>query len=207
MGEHYLDKVVVDGSIPSAPTESISGGEIAQQRRRKPLQEQDKTQVNSLIKAPEVRVVDESGEQLGILEIAVAIDTARQRGLDLVEVSDQSDPPVCRIMDYGKYKYQKRKKQNDAKKRQVVVKVKEIKLRPKTEEHDFRFKLKHAREFLQDGNKVKVTVQYRGREMAYTYLGMELLERFAKETEDLGVIETKARAEGRVAQMILAPKK
>jgi translation initiation factor IF-3 len=137
----------------------------------------------------------------------VAIDTARQRGLDLVEVSDQSDPPVCRIMDYGKYKYQKRKKQNDAKKRQVVVKVKEIKLRPKTEEHDFRFKLKHAREFLQDGNKVKVTVQYRGREMAYTYLGMELLERFAKETEDLGVIETKARAEGRVAQMILAPKK
>ncbi len=124
-----------------------------------------------------------------------------------MEVSGQADPPVCRIMDYGKYKYQKRKKQNDAKKRQVIVKVKEIKLRPKTEEHDFQFKLKHARGFLEDGNKVKVTVQYRGREMAYTYLGMELLERFANETEDLGVIETGARAEGRIAQMILAPKK
>jgi len=110
-------------------------------------------------------------------------------------------------MDYGKYKYQLSKKQHDAKKKQVVIRIKEIKLRPKTEEHDFQFKLKHARSFLESGNKVKVTVQYRGREMAFTHLGIDLLERFARETEDLGVVETAPRSEGRSAQMILAPRK
>ncbi len=110
-------------------------------------------------------------------------------------------------MDYGKYKYQLRKKQHDAKKKQAVIRIKEIKLRPKTEEHDFQFKLKHARNFLQDGNKVKVTLQYRGREMAYTYMGIELLQRFAKATEDVGVIETGPRGEGRTTLMMLAPKK
>lgn len=207
MGEHYPDTVVVDGSIPSAPTESTQGGKIAVQKRRKPVKPVDKTRVNRDIKVPKVRVIDDDGQQLGILSTLEALGIAEDKGLDLVEVSDKSDPPVCRVMDYGKYKYQKSKKQHDAKKRQVVVKVKEIKLRPKTEEHDFQFKLKHARSFLNDGNKVKVTVQYRGREMAYTHLGLELLDRFAEATEDIGIVETKARAEGRIAQMILAPKK
>jgi len=132
---------------------------------------------------------------------------AEGKGLDLVEVSGKSDPPVCRIMDYGKFKYQASKKQHEAKKKQVVIKIKEIKLRPKTEEHDFNFKLKHAREFLEQGNKVKVTVQFRGREMAYTYLGLELLKRFELDTEDIGVVESQPKHEGRLAQMILAPKK
>lgn len=167
----------------------------------------DRTRVNRDIRSPQVRVIDEDGSQAGILDINDAIALAEDKGLDLVEVSDKSDPPVCRVMDYGKYKYQKSKKQHDAKKRQAVIRIKEIKLRPKTEEHDFQFKLKHARGFLEDGNKVKVTVQYRGREMAYTYLGIDLLNRFAEETEDIGVVETKARAEGRIAQMVLAPKK
>ncbi len=136
-----------------------------------------------------------------------AIDLAEERGLDLVEVSPKADPPVCRIMDYSKYKYQISKKLHDAKKKQVVIKVKEIKMRPKTEEHDFQFKLKHARSFLENGNKVKVTVQFRGREMAYVSLGIELLQRFRQDTEDLCTVETKPRTEGRTALMILAPQK
>lgn len=132
---------------------------------------------------------------------------AAERGFDLVEVSPKADPPVCRIMDYGKYKYQISKKQHDAKKKQVVVKVKEIKMRPKTEEHDFRFKLKHARNFLEAGNKVKVTVQFRGREMAFVSLGIDLLNKFRQDAEDVGIVETEPRTEGRTALMILAPKK
>ena len=132
---------------------------------------------------------------------------AAERGFDLVEVSPKADPPVCRIMDYGKYKYQISKKQHDAKKKQVVVKVKEVKMRPKTEEHDFRFKLKHARNFLEAGNKVKVTVQFRGREMAFVSLGIDLLNKFRQDAEDVGIVETEPRTEGRTALMILAPKK
>jgi translation initiation factor IF-3 len=132
---------------------------------------------------------------------------AESRGYDLVEVSEKSDPPVCRIMDYGKYKYQQSKKLHDAKKKQAVIRIKEIKLRPKTEEHDFQFKVKHARNFLKEGNKVKVTLQFRGREMAFTQLGMELLQRFAEAVDDLGVVENRPRSEGRSAQMILGPKK
>ncbi len=132
---------------------------------------------------------------------------AENKGLDLVEVSEKSDPPVCRIMDYGKFKYQQSKKLHDAKKKQAVIRIKEIKLRPKTEEHDFQFKLKHAVGFLKDGNKVKVTLQYRGREMAFTHMGVELLQRFANEADEFGDVETMPRAEGRTTFMILAPKK
>lgn len=136
-----------------------------------------------------------------------ALVLAEEKGLDLVEVSSSSKPPVCRIMDYGKFKYQQQKKANDAKKRQTVVRIKEIKIRPKTEEHDFQFKLKNARSFLEAGNKVKVTLQFRGREMAFTQKGIELLRRFAADADDVGTIETYPRAEGRTALMILAPKK
>lgn len=163
--------------------------------------------MNNNIRAATVRVIDETGEQLGIMDTKEALGIAVGRGFDLVEVSGKSDPPVCRIMDYGKYKYQQSKKLHDAKKKQSVIRIKEIKLRPKTEEHDFNFKVKHARNFLQDGNKVKVTCQYRGREMAFTQLGIELLRRFAEAVDDLGVIETQPRSEGRSAQMILGPKK
>jgi translation initiation factor IF-3 len=152
-------------------------------------------------------VIDEDGAQLGIHDRDEALELAENRGLDLVEVSGKSDPPVCRIMDYGKYKYQLSKKLHDAKKKQVVIRIKEIKLRPKTEEHDFNFKLKHAIGFLKEGNKVKVTLQYRGREMAFAQLGLELLERFATEADEYGIVESKPRAEGRTTFMVLAPKK
>jgi len=168
---------------------------------------QDGGRINTQIEASSVRVIDEEGQQLGILKTSEALAIAEERGYDLVEVSGKSDPPVCRIMDYGKYKYQQSKKLHDAKRKQAVVRIKEIKLRPKTEEHDFQFKVKHARGFLQDGNKVKVTCQYRGREMAFTQLGLELLERFAEAVDDLGIIETHPHSEGRSAQMILGPKK
>jgi translation initiation factor IF-3 len=163
--------------------------------------------VNNNIKAPVVRVIDEQSQQLGIMDTKEALAIAESRGFDLVEVSGKSDPPVCRIMDHGKYKYQQSKKLHDAKKKQVIIRIKEIKLRPKTEEHDFQFKLKHARGFLESGNKVKVTLQYRGREMAFTQLGIQLLRRFAEAVDDLGVLEVQPRADGRTAQMILAPKK
>jgi translation initiation factor IF-3 len=209
VGEHYLDKVVVDGSIPSAPTSQspIRRTKIASPKRKRPIQKKDTTRINQDIKVPNVRVVDEEGTQFGILSIEEALGKAQEIGLDLVEVSPKSDPPVCRIMDYGKYKYQISKKLHDAKKKQVVIKIKVIKMRPKTEEHDFNFKLKNARKFLKDGNKVKVTVQFRGREMAFIQLGIDLLNRFQEETEDIGIVETKPRVEGRLALMFLAPKK
>lgn len=163
--------------------------------------------MNRSILSPSVRVIDDDGGQLGILEIREALRIASEHGLDLVEISGKSDPPVCRIMDYGKYKYQQSKKLHDARKKQTIIRIKEIKLRPKTEEHDFKFKLKNARGFLEEGNKVKVTLQYRGREMAFTHMGIELLQRFAAEAEDVGDIETRPRAEGRTTFMVLAPKK
>jgi len=141
------------------------------------------------------------------MDLSSALALSEERGLDLVEVSDKSDPPVCRIMDYGKFKYQSSKKLHDAKKKQIIIKIKEIKLRPKTENHDFMFKLKNARGFLIGGNKVKVTVQFRGREMAHTHLGIVLLNRFVTETEDVSIVELKPHADGRTAQVILAPKK
>lgn len=143
----------------------------------------------------------------GVLATKEAINLAEEKGFDLVEVSPKMEPPVCRIMDYGKYKYQISKKQHDARKKQVIVKVKEIKMRPKTEEHDFQFKLKHARNFLKAGHRVKVTVQFRGREMAFVSLGIDLLHKFQRDTGDVGIMENNPRAEGRTAVMILAPKK
>ena len=163
--------------------------------------------MNEAIRAQHVRVIDEAGAQEGILEIGEALQLAEERGFDLVEVNGKSDPPVCRLMDYGKYKYQMSKKLHDAKKKQVIIRIKEIKLRPKTGEHDFQFKLKHAQSFLQSGNKVKVTLQYRGREMAFTEVGMELLERFAKDAEEYGLVESEPKLVGRTTMMVLAPKK
>ncbi|OGG98809.1 MAG: translation initiation factor IF-3 [Candidatus Lambdaproteobacteria bacterium RIFOXYD1_FULL_56_27] len=156
---------------------------------------------------PFVRLIDDEGEQLGVVSIEDALRTAETKGMDLVEVAAKSDPPVCRIMDFGKFKYEAAKKQHDAKKKQTVIKVKEIKMRPKTEIHDYQFKLKHALEFLEEGNKVKVTVQFRGREMAYQSMGIDLLLKFATDAQELGAVEQAPRAEGRMAQMILAPNK
>jgi translation initiation factor IF-3 len=138
-------------------------------------------------------------------------DEAREKayslGLDLVEVAPEARPPVCKIMDYGKYRYEQSKKDREARKKQTIIQIKEIKMRPKTEEHDFQFKLRHAERFLKDGNKAKVTMLFRGREMVHMNLGQKLLDRFADGLKDLAIIEQKAKVEGRSMSMILAPKR
>lgn len=162
---------------------------------------------NELIHAREVRVIGAEGGQLGILQRNEAIAMAREIGCDLVEVSSNATPPVCRIMDYGKFKYEQQKKKQDAKKRQAVVQVKEIKVRPKTDEHDYETKLKHIRSFLEDGDRCKVTVFFRGREIVHKDRGIEILERIVKDLEDVGKVEQEPRAEGRTLQMLVVPKK
>ena len=154
----------------------------------------------------EVRVVTADGEQLGILPIAQALDLARQRDMDLVEVAGEAVPPVCRIMDFGKYKYLQARRQKDARKKQTVIQVKEVKLGPKTDVHDFDFKAKHVRRFIEEGNKAKVTVRFKGREMAHTDLGWKMLNRMTEIMHDIAVIENHPRMEGRMLSMILSPK-
>ena len=162
---------------------------------------------NEQIRARELRVIGPEGEQLGILGRNEAIAMAKEHGLDLVEVAATADPPVCRVMDYGKFKYEQQKKKQDAKKRQAVVQVKEIKVRPKTDEHDYETKLKHIRSFLEDGDRCKVTVFFRGREIVHKDRGIEILERIVKDLEDVGKVEQEPRAEGRTLQMLVVPKK
>ncbi len=152
-----------------------------------------------------MRVIDDDGTQLGILSKDDAIRSAQERGLDLVEVAPNAEPPVCRIMDFGKYKYQQQKKQQEARKRQAVVQIKEIKVRPKTDEHDYQTKLKHIRRFLEDGDRVKVTVFFRGREIVHKDRGLSILERVVKDTEEVAKVEQEPRSEGRTMNMMLVP--
>jgi translation initiation factor IF-3 len=159
-----------------------------------------------MIRVREVRVVGADGTQLGIMPTLEAQRLAEDEGLDLVEVAPNERPPVCRIMDYGKYKYQKSKRLQQAKKKQKIILVKEIKLRPKTEEHDYRFKTQHVRRFLQDGHKVKVTVVFRGREMAHTELGRRILDRVIEDLEEVATVEQLPKQEGRNMTMVLGPK-
>jgi translation initiation factor IF-3 len=154
----------------------------------------------------EVRVVSADGEQLGILPIQQALELARSREMDLVEVAAEAQPPVCRIMDFGKFKYMQARRQKDARRKQSVIQVKEVKLGPKTDTHDFEFKAKHVRRFLEEGNKAKVTVRFRGREMAHTELGWKMLNRMAEALGDIANIETHPRMEGRLLHMIITPK-
>ncbi len=150
-------------------------------------------------------MIDDEGEQLGIMNLDDALGAAEERGFDLVEVSPNASPPVCRIMDYGKYKYQAQKKAAEAKKKTSKVEIKEVKLRPKTEEHDFNFKLKNARRFLEAGNKVKVTIMFRGREVTHPDYGRRQLERIVEEVKDLAQVEMMPRMAGRFMTMVLAP--
>lgn len=154
----------------------------------------------------EVRVISPEGEQLGIMDTRDAIRKAEELGLDLVEVAPTAKPPVCRIMDFGKYKYEMSKKAHESKKRQTVITVKEVKLRPRTDEHDIQFKMNHIRRFLADGNKVKLTIMFRGREMAHTEQGRAVMERVIKGLEDVAAVEQSISMEGRNMVAILGQK-
>ena len=162
--------------------------------------------INDRIRIKEVRVISPDGTQLGIMPIEQALQTAYSQNLDLVEVAPEARPPVCRIMDYGKYRYEQSKKAREARKKQTIIELKEIKLRPKTEEHDFRFKARNAERFLKEGNKAKVTMMFRGREMIRMDRGKALLNRFVETLKDVAVVEQAPKIEGRNMTLILAPK-
>jgi translation initiation factor IF-3 len=163
--------------------------------------------INERIRAREVRVVDEEGKQLGIMPPWEALKIARERGLDLVEVSPRATPPVCRIINYGKYLYQQNKRQHDARKHQKSIELKEVKFRPRTGEHDFEVKKNHIVRFLQEGSKVKATIAFRGREMAHRNIGWEMMNRLIEQVSEFGQVETRPRQEGPNLTAILAPKR
>jgi translation initiation factor IF-3 len=152
-----------------------------------------------------VRVVGSDGGQLGVMPLEAALERARAEGMDLVEISPMASPPVCKIMDYGKFKYEEKKKASEAKKKQVVVHLKEIKLRPKTEEHDYEFKVRNVRRFLEDGDKAKVVIQFRGREITHKEQGTTILQDVIQDLKEVAVVEQAPRMEGRLMFMILAP--
>jgi len=162
--------------------------------------------INEEIRAREVRVVADDGEQLGIMSGRDALNLALERHMDLVEIAPNAKPPVCRIMDYGKYRYEQQKRDKEARKKQKTFDVKEVKLRPGIEDHDFDVKFKNAVRFLEDGDKVKVTIMFRGRELSHPELGEVLLIKMAKKLEGLAVIERAAKLEGKNMIMIVAPK-
>ena len=160
--------------------------------------------VNERIRVREIRVIDDTGQQLGIMPPPQALAIAKQKGLDLVEISPTAVPPVCRIMDFGKYQYQEQKRAREARKHQKVIEVKEIKFRPKVDEHDYKFKKKHIERFLEDGDKVKATIFFRGREMAHPEIGRRILERLVEELADVAIAETLPRLEGNQMHTILS---
>lgn len=161
--------------------------------------------VNERIRVREVRLIDENGEQLGIVPTADALRMAKERELDLVEVSGKSSPPVCKIMDYGKYKYQLSKKAQEAKKKQTLIQIKEMKLGLKIEEHDFQFKMKHLRGFLEEGHKLKIIIMFRGREILHVDMGEKLAQKVVDSLKDVGELEQRSRFDGRNIVMIFAP--
>jgi translation initiation factor IF-3 len=164
-----------------------------------------KNRVNEMINAKVVRLIDENGKQQGVIATTEAINIARQIGLDLVEVSPDADPPVCKLLDYGKFKFEQEKKNREAKRKQKQLKLKEIRMQPKIEKHDLEFKLKHIREFLEEGNKVKVTVRFRGREMAHTELGKDVLEKVLSLLDNSYQLDSPPKMEGKFLSMLLSP--
>ena len=162
-------------------------------------------QINEEIRDKEVRLIDAGGEQLGIMSAQKALEVAIERGMDLVKIAPQAQPPVCRIMDYGKFRFEQAKREKEARKNQRVMEIKEIRLSPGIDVNDLNVKVGHARRFLKDGDKVKVSVRFRGREVTHSSIGLELLKRFAEQCSEFGTIEKQPKLEGRHMHMFLAP--
>jgi translation initiation factor IF-3 len=175
-------------------------------RPRGPIVAEPKVRINQRIRAPKLRVISPEGEQLGILDVSDALRRAEEFGLDLVEVAPGSDPPVCKIMDYGKFRYEESKKEHERKKKQATVVIKEIKLRPKTEEHDLDYKVKRLKRFIGEDCKVKVTIMFRGREITHPEQARMLMDKLLELVGDDAQVEQPAKFEGRNMTMILAPK-
>ncbi|MCS3678470.1 translation initiation factor IF-3 [Salinibacter ruber] len=194
-------------NIRSAQTEFFTIPEFFSQKTTNPaIADVDKLRVNQEIRADEVRVVEPDGDH-DVVPTGEALDRARDHELDLVEVAPDADPPVCKILDYGKYRYEKQKEEQRRRKKSKSMEMKELRFRPRTEEHDFNFKVDHAREFLEDGNKVKAYVQFKGRDIVYKDQGMDLLRRMIEELQEIARIDQQPEMEGRRMVMILAPHK
>lgn len=161
--------------------------------------------INRQIRAPKVRVISEKGEQIGLLSVQDALKRAQDEGLDLVEIAPEAKPPVCKIIDYGKFRYDQTKREKESKKARHVIKVKEIKVKPNIDDHDLETKLRHARKFLESGNKVKMTCSFRGREMAHRDIGEKLLKKCVESLEDVAQLETPMKRMGRFMHIVLAP--
>jgi translation initiation factor IF-3 len=170
-----------------------------------PPRKDDGPRVNEQIRVEKVRLIDAEGNQVGVVSTREALAAADEAGLDLVEISPNAEPPVCKILDYGKYKYEMQKKAAEARKKQKIVDIKEVKLRPGIEDHDYQVKMRNARRFLEEGDKVKVTLRFRGREMAHQDIGLELLRRMKGELADISKAELEPRLEGRQMMMVLSP--
>jgi translation initiation factor IF-3 len=177
------------------------------QTQRSPNISGDNTRINRAIRAREVRVIDDAGEQLGVMTVRDALEIAQDKELDLVEVAPNAQPPVCRLMDYGKYLYEKQKRERESRKLQKQIEIKEVRLRPKTGEHDIQVVLNKSRKFLKDDAKVRVRIRFRGREIVHRDVAIELMERVAKELSDISVIESEPGFEGRSMVMLLGPSK
>ncbi|MDG1531805.1 MAG: translation initiation factor IF-3 [Paracoccaceae bacterium] len=161
--------------------------------------------MNERINSPEIRLIGADGENGGVVSPRAAMEQAEQAGLDLVEISPNANPPVCKIMDFGKYKYEQQKRESEARKKQKIIEIKEIKFRPNTDKHDYGVKMRNVFKFLENGDKVKITMRFRGREMAHQNLGRELLERVAADVVELGKIENMPKMEGRQMIMMIGP--
>jgi translation initiation factor IF-3 len=178
---------------------------IATENNNAPVREADGPRINREIKAKEVRLINYNGENLGVVSISEALSIAQEVGLDLIEISPQVTPPVCKVLDYGKYKYELQKKKNEAKKNQKVVNIKELKLRPMIETHDYEVKLKQAKKFLSQGDKVKFTMRYKGREMSANDMGKDILNKLVEDLEGLCKVDAAPKMEGKQMFMIVSP--
>ncbi len=178
---------------------------IATENTNAPVRESDGPRINREIKSKEVRLINYNGENLGVVSITEALKIAQEVGLDLIEISPQVTPPVCKVLDYGKYKYEMQKKKNEAKKNQKVVNIKELKLRPMIDTHDYEVKVKQAKKFLEQGDKVKFTMRYKGREMSANDMGKEILNRLVEDLEGIGKVDSAPKLEGKQMFMIVSP--
>lgn len=189
-------------TISIEPKKEFRGGGKFDREKKK---EKDGLRVNREIRAPQIRVIDDEGNMLGVMTVPEALRLAEDRGLDLLEIAPTATPPTCKIMDYGKWKYEKKKQATAARKKQVIVQVKEIQMRPRTDQHDFETKMKHAKRFLIEGDKVKVNMRFLGREMAHQELGMELMKKAIDYVKEVSMLESNPKMEGKQMFILLAP--
>ncbi len=201
-----LNRITSASIFPDVDSHRKRSAPIARRPHNAPPTRDTGPRVNDRIRAPEIRLIGAEGENLGVVSPAQALEMASEVGLDLVEISPNATPPVCKIMDFGKFKYEQQKREAEARKKQKIIEVKEVKFRPNTDQHDYDVKMRNVVKFLENGDKVKVTLRFRGREMAHQKLGLELLNRVADDVTEIGKVENFPKMEGRQMVMMIGPR-